>query len=116
MCVRNRDTRRPRCGFTGAGRRELHQRVRRVEDDEDDDATRELDPRRDTASLGERGRRDRGETVRIQLGTTKTMLARDARETMARMHEARQGKANSTAQDRHEGTTSTARGVRRGLI
>lgn len=32
VCVRNRGDvpRRPRCGFTGAGRRELHQRARRV--------------------------------------------------------------------------------------
>lgn len=30
-CVRNRgDIRRPRCGFTDAGRRGLHQRIRRV--------------------------------------------------------------------------------------
>lgn len=58
MCVRNRgDMRRPRCGFTGAGRRELHQRVRRVravrlvvhdDSDNDEDTTREIAPRRDT--------------------------------------------------------------------
>jgi len=65
-CVRNRsDIRRPRCGFTDAGRRGLHQKiheestlglVRSVvhddgdDDDNDDDTTRENAPRRGTAS------------------------------------------------------------------
>lgn len=127
MCVRNRgDMRRPRCGFTGAGRRELHQRVRRVravrlvvhdDSDNDEDTTREIAPRRDTASLGERRRRDRRKTVRIQL-VTKTMLARDARDHGAHAR----GKARRTRQHRparrngFDGAGERARGVRRGLI